>query len=353
MMESIQQVKYGNDMEMYVHYPDFIWVCIASFLFGGICWYIGTVASLSNWFDGRPLIVSYLFNVLIASLALFYIRSVIKLLDKKKSWLLHLGDRLGTQFFFCVLLPTVLIFGVLRPVAAPKSEWIWLPLLVIFVCILLFNMIYTTFFYWSVYRKRERYLIRLERALQQHNNIIGREGGQVDLQSFDSSDYMEPSLADETGKETDSVEEIDLTLLKSINPALKEFVINNRYLTKKIMYNELGIFLFEKTNNTPIVKLYLKEDMADSKGCEQRSLNEIVRDTHGFVQKIDRHHAIPLAMIKACYQLKGGRLRILLHRPFGAIESFKVAPTIARRIKDWVMLQVPIEKENTNNNNLE
>jgi hypothetical protein len=36
MMKSIQQVKYAKDTEMYVHYPDFIWVCIASFLFGGI-----------------------------------------------------------------------------------------------------------------------------------------------------------------------------------------------------------------------------------------------------------------------------------------------------------------------------
>ncbi|WP_394677549.1 hypothetical protein [uncultured Sphingobacterium sp.] len=352
MMKSIQQVKYGKDTEMYVHYPDFIWVCIASFLFGGICWYIGAVTALSGWFDSRPLIVSYLFNVIIAALTLFYIRWGIKLLDKKKSWLLHMGDRLGTQFFFCVLLPTVALFGILKPVAAPKSEWIWLPLLVIFVCILLFNMIYTTFFYWSVYRKREWYLIRLERTLQQHNSILVGEDGPIDFQSFDPSNNMEPALADETGKETDSVEEIDLALLKSINPALKEFVINNRYLTKKIMYSELGIFLFEKTNNTPIVKLYLKEDMVDSKGCEQRSLSEIVRDTHGFVQKIDRHHAIPLAMIKTCYQLKGGRLRIILHVPFGAIESFEVAPTIARRIKDWVMLQVPIEKENTNNNNL-
>ncbi|HBI87493.1 MAG TPA: hypothetical protein DDY75_06345, partial [Sphingobacterium sp.] len=170
-MESNQQVKYAKDTEMHVHYPDFIWVWIASFLFGGICWYIGAVTALSGWFDNRPLIVSYLFNVFIAALTLFYIRAVIKLLDKKKSWLLHMGDRLGTQFFFCVLLPTVALFGILKPVAAPKSEWIWLPLLVIFVCILLFNMIYITFFYWSIYRKRERYLIRLERTLERQKKV--------------------------------------------------------------------------------------------------------------------------------------------------------------------------------------
>lgn len=351
-MESNQQVKYAKDTEMHVHYPDFIWVWIASFLFGGICWYIGAVTALSGWFDSRPLIVSYLFNVVIAALTLFYIRWGIKLLDKKKSWLLHMGDRLGTQFFFCVLLPTVALFGILKPVAAPKSEWIWLPLLVIFVCILLFNMIYITFFYWSIYRKRERYLIRLERTLERQKKVAVNADAQIDAQSFDLYDTIDPASVDEIIKETDAVEEIDLTLLKSINPAQEEFVINNKYLTKKIMYTELGIFLFEKTNNTPIVKLYLKEDMEDSKGCEQRSLNEIVRDTHGFVQKIDRHHAIPLDMIKACYQMKGGRLRIILHVPFGDIDSFVISSTISRRIKDWVMLQVPIEKENILNNNL-
>ncbi|MGE8302755.1 MAG: hypothetical protein ACN6OW_24520, partial [Sphingobacterium paramultivorum] len=232
-MESNQQVKYAKDTEMHVYYPDFIWVWIASFLFGGICWYIGAVTALSGWFDSRPLIVSYLFNVIIAALTLFYIRWGIKLLDKKKSWLLHMGDRLGTQFFFCVLLPTVALFGILKPIAAPKSEWIWLPLLVIFVCILLFNMLYITFFYWSIYRKRERYLIRLERTLQRQNSIAVNADAQIEAQSFDLYDTIDPASADETIKETDAVEEIDLTLLKSINPALEEFVINNKYLTKK------------------------------------------------------------------------------------------------------------------------
>lgn len=351
-MESNQQAKYVKDTEIQVHYPDLIWVCIASFLFGGVCWYLGAVTALSGWFDSEPLIVSYLFNVFIAALALFYIRAIIKLLDKKKSWRTHMGDRIGMQFFFGVLLPTVFLFGIIKPVAPPKSEWIWLPLLVIFVCILLFNMIYATFFYWSYDQKRDCYVIELERDVQQQNITIAAEDRQIDIHSFDTPDHIDIPLADETGKEADSVEEIDLTLLKSINPAQEEFVINNRYLTKKIMYNELGIFLFEKTNNTPIVKLYLKEDMEDSKGCEQRSLNEIVRDTQGFVQKIDRHHAIPLDMIKSCYQLKGGRLRIVLHVRFGDMDSFLISSTISRRIKDWVMLQVPIEKENIINNNL-
>lgn len=192
-------------------------------------------------------------------------------------------------------------------------------------------------------------MITLTNGGQQQNRTVGVANKQVVPQSIDLYDAIDATLTDEISKETDAVEEIDLTLLKSIHPAQEEFVINNKYLTKKIMYTELGIFLFEKANNTPIVKLYLKEDMEDSKGCEQRSLSEIVRDTRGFVQKIDRHHAIPLDMIKACYQIKGGRLRIILHVPFGAIDSFEVSPTISRRIKDWVMLQVPIEKDNSTN----
>lgn len=149
-MESNQQVRYAKDTEMLVQYPDFIWVCIASFFFGGMCWYIGIITSLSDWFDSMPLIVSYLFNVFIAALTLFYIRSVIKLLDKKKSWLLHMGERLGMQFFFAVLLPTVFLFGIIKPFAPPKNEWIWLPLLVIFAYNLIFNMMYTIFFLWSM-----------------------------------------------------------------------------------------------------------------------------------------------------------------------------------------------------------
>lgn len=349
-MESIQQVKYSKDTEVHVHYPDFIWVCIASVLFGGICWYIGHIAALSDWFEDSPLILSYLFYVMIIAVALFYTRTMIKLLDKRKSWLHNFGDRLGAQFFFCVLLPTIFLFAIIRPVAPPKSEWIWLPLLVILGGMLFFNMGYAIFFYSSVYRKRETYVGELEKRVE---HLEQKLSAQKEPQSAHLSDTQldeeEPFKTDEQEKEGDMTEEIDLALLKGMDTLEEEFLLNNRYLTKKIMYNELGIFLFEKTNNTPIVKLFLNSDMNEGIGCEQRSLNEIVRDTHGFVQKIDRHHAIPLDMIKACYQLKGGRLRIILRVPFGDMDSFVVSATISRRIKDWVMLQVPIEKDNSTN----
>jgi len=349
-MESIQQVKYSKDTEVHVHYQDFIWVCIASFLFGGICWYVGYTAALSEWLENSPLVVSYLFHVLIVAIALFYTRTTIKLLDRKKSWLHNFGDRLGSQFFFCVLLPTIFLFVIIRPVAAPKSEWIWLPLLVIFGGMSFFNMMYAISFYSSIYRKRESYIGGLESRVQ---DLEQKLSAQKEPQSAHLSDTQldeeEPSKTDETEKEGDMSEEIDLALLKGMDTLEEEFLLNNRYLTKKIMYNELGIFLFEKTNNTPIVKLFLNSDMNEGIGCEQRSLNEIVRDTRGFVQKIDRHHAIPLDMIKACYQLKGGRLRIILRVPFGDMDSFVVSSTISRRIKDWVMLQVPIEKDNSTN----
>ncbi|MDF2476498.1 MAG: hypothetical protein K0S24_1981 [Sphingobacterium sp.] len=349
-MESIQQVKYSKDTEVHVHYPDFIWVCIASVLFGGICWYIGYIAALSDWFEDSPLILSYLFYVLIVAIALFYTRTIIKLLDRKKSWLHNFGDRLGAQFFFCVLLPTIFLFAIIRPVAAPKSEWIWLPLLVILGGMLFFNMGYAIFFYSSVYRKRETYVRELEKRVGHLEQKLSEQEGQLALWSNNRLvGEEEPSKTDENEKEGDTTEDIDLALLKGMDTLEEEFLLNNRYLTKKIMYNELGIFLFEKTNNTPIVKLFLKGNMEDGIGCEQRSLNEVVRDTNGFVQKIDRYHAIPLDMVKSCYQLKGGRLRIILHVPFGDTDSFVVSSTISRRIKDWVMLQVPIEKDNSTN----
>jgi len=348
-MESIQQVKYSKDTEVHVHYQDFIWVCIASVLFGGICWYVGYTAALSEWLENSPLVVSYLFHVLIVAIALFYTRTTIKLLDRKKSWLHNFGDRLGSQFFFCVLLPTIFLFVIIRPVAAPKSEWIWLPLLVIFGGMSFFNMMYAISFYSSIYRKRESYIGGLESRVQDLEQKLSEQEEQLALWPNKQLVEEESSKTDDTEREGDAAEEIDLALLKGLDTLEEEFLLNNRYLTKKIMYNELGIFLYEKTNNTPIVKLFLKGDMEDGIGCEQRSLNEVVRDTKGFVQKIDRYHAIPLDLVRACYQLKGGRLRIVLNIPFGDIDSFDLSPTISRRIKDWVMLQVPIEKENNTN----
>ncbi|MFU1857234.1 hypothetical protein ACK8HY_09475 [Sphingobacterium sp. NGMCC 1.201703] len=344
-MENTRQVKYSKNTEMQVHYPDFIWVCIASFLFGGVCWYIGTMAALSSWFNHSPLLFSYLFHVLIAAVVLFYIRVAIRFLDRRKSWLFHTGDRLGTQFFFCVLLPTVFLFGVIKPVAMSKSEWIWLPLLVIFVCILLFNMIYTVFFYRIVLRSKEYEMVRLERTVLHQEQRLAELVGQTASLPADLYNGPEAVAAENGAKEAVPLEEINLPLLRTMDPLCEGFLLNNKFVTKKITYSELGIFLFEKTNNTALVKLFLKDNMEDSKYCEQRSLNEVVRDTRGYVQKIDRHHAIPLGMVKACYQLKGGRLRLVLAVPFGNIECFDISPTTSRRIKEWIMLQVSIEKD--------
>ncbi|QQD11819.1 hypothetical protein [Sphingobacterium sp. UDSM-2020] len=86
--------------------------------------------------------------------------------------------------------------------------------------------------------------------------------------------------------------------------------------------------------------------MGERIAYEQRSLNEVVRDTNGFVQKIDCYHAVAADMIHACNLLKGGRLRIVLKVPFEGKVDFEVSAKIVRRIKGRVMLQVLLKRNN-------
>jgi hypothetical protein len=146
-------------------------------------------------------------------------------------------------------------------------------------------------------------------------------------------------------KEADAADELDLAALKTIDAEQEEFLLNNKFFTKKITYSELGLFVFENTSNTPMVKLYLKSDMGESIACEQRSLSEVVRCTKGFVRKIGRNKAIPLDMIQACYLLKDGRFRIVFKMPIEGKDYEEISPGVSKQIKDWVMLHVPIEKE--------
>ncbi|MEN5057809.1 hypothetical protein [Sphingobacterium kitahiroshimense] len=344
-MKSSYLIMYPKGMEVDVHYPDFTWLCIASFAFGGVCWYLGYLGAAASWLENSSVVVSYLFYVLIVFLAFFYIRAMIIILDKKQNWLLNPEKRAVKQIFLCCLLPTVFLFGVIRPVAIPKDEWLWLPLLVIFGGILLFNIWYSVYFFVAIYHKRKHHIYELKRTVLQQNLTISDLEKQVVFLSSIENETEEITEVEAAEKETDLTEEIDLSRIKSIDPEQEEFLLNNRFLTQKIMYSQIGLFVFENNNNTPMVKLYLKADMGDSIGCEQRSLNEVVRDTNGFVQKIGRYHAVAADMIQSCNLLKGGRLRIVLKVPFEGKVDFEISAKIARRIKGWVMLQVPIEKE--------
>lgn len=342
-MKSNQIILYPKGTEVDMRYPGFTWLCIASFAFGGVCWYLGYLGASAAWFENSSVIVSYLFYVLIVSITFFYIQTIIILLDKRQNWLLHPEKRVASQFLLCCMLPTLILFGVIRPVAIPKDEWLWLPLLVIFISLLLFNTWYTIYFLVSSSHKNKRYILELERKVLHLKISILNE--QLAGKSSIENEAIEIIEVEVPEKETDLSEEIDLSWVKSIDPQQEEFLLNNRFLTQKIMYSELGLFVFENNNNTPIVKLYLKTDMSESIGCEQRSLNEVVRDTKGFVQKIGRYHAVAVDMIHACYLLKGGKHRIVLKVPFEGKVDFEVSPKIAKRLRNWIMLQVPIEKE--------
>jgi len=344
-MKSSQLIMYRKGTEVDVHYPDFIWLCIASFAFGGVCWYLGYLGAAAAWLENTSVVVSYLFYVLIVFLAFFYIRALIIVLDRKQNWLLNPQKRFATQLFTCCLLPTLFLFGVIRPVAIPKDEWLWLPLLVIFGGVLFLNILYTSCFFVALDHKRRCSILELERMVLHRDLKISILNEQLQSMSSIENEAEEITVAEGAEKETDLTEEIDLSRVKSIDPEQEEFLLNNRFLTQKIMYSELGLFAFENNNNTPIVQLYLKTDMGERIACEQRSLNEVVRDTNGFVQKIGRYHAVAADMIHACNLLKGGRLRIVLKVPFEGKVDFEVSAKIARRIKGWVMLQVPIEKE--------
>lgn len=341
-MKSNQLVMYPKGTEVDVHYPGFIWLCIASFGFGGVCWYLGYLGAVSSWLSNSSVVVSYLFYVLIVAIAFFYIRTVVILLDKKQNWLLVPGKRFAYQFFLCCLLPTLFLFWVIRPVAIPKDEWLWLPLLVLFKGILLLNIGYAFYFWIVMGHKKDHQIVGLERTILRQDYKIAT----LEERMVPSTPHIDEIIPDEIEeKEVDTSDELDLAALKAIDPQQEEFLLNNKFFTKKIMYSELGLFVFENTNNTPIVKLYLKSDMGESIACEQRSLTEVVRDTKGFVRKIGRNKAIALDVIQACYLLKDGRLRIVFKIPIEGKDYEEISPKLSKQIKDWVMLYVSIEKE--------
>lgn len=345
-MKGNQLVRYSKDTELQVHYPDFIWLWIASFCFGFVCWYLGYIGALMTWFENMPLVVSYLFYVLVSAAAFFSISAVIKVLDRKMNWLTVPEKRFSMQFFCCFILPAVFLFAVTQPIALPKNEWLWLPLSVIFGAVLMLNLVYTLYFYCIVFVVERRHRFWLQQQVCELEEKIMDLRSQLPPYAQGEHTAAEMPPSGELSAESDPAEEIDIASVRALDPQQEAFLLNNRLLTKKIMYDELGMFEYENTSNTPLVKLYLRKDMTEDFACEQRSLNEVVRDTGGYVQKIDRHHAIPLHMIQTCQQLKGGKLRIALNVPFDGQREFQVSSRISRRIKEWVMLQVPIEKDN-------
>ena len=341
-MKSIEQDKYQDTEVLAVNYPDVIWLLIASCAFGGVCWYLGYQGALADWLTDWPIITSYLFFALMAAITFLYIRLVIALLDKKQNWLYFPQKRIGTQFFFCCVLPTIFLFWIIGPDTLAKDEWLLFPLMVIFSGVLVLNMCYTVYFYVAIHQKQKKQIVELKDVNHQQQLKIKDLEKQVNLFSPDLEEVKEIPEAESGDKDIDFMEEIDLPLIKAMDPEQEVFLLNNKILSQKILYKDLGIFTYKNS----IVSLYLKNAMDESLTCgEQRSLKEVVNSTRGFVQKIDRDKAIPLDMIRACHGLKRGRLRILLKIPFEGRYDFEVSDKIAKHIREWVMLQVPIEKE--------
>ncbi|MGJ1444684.1 hypothetical protein ACR784_11420 [Sphingobacterium multivorum] len=341
-MKSFSKNRYQDNRTLTVQYPDGIWQLIASFIFGGFCWYLGYRGALAEWLLDWPVTYSYLFFVLMVAIIFFYIRLVIVILDKKQNWLVNPEKRAGMQLFFCCILPTLLLFWIIGPDPQAKDEWLLFPLMVIFSGILVLNMSYTVYFYVAVYH-RQKILI-----LEQKETILQQESRTIDLQ--EQIELLSPGIEElkeilETAgedRDVDAMDEIDLALLRSMDLEQEVFLLNNKILSQKISYKDIGIFTYKNG----IVSLYLRTAMDENLTCgEQRSLKEVVNSTKGFVQKIDRDKAIPLDMIQACQQLKRGRLRIVLKIPFEGRYYFEVSDKIAKHIREWVMLQVPIEKE--------
>jgi len=341
-MKSIRQDKYQDTKDLTVNYPDVIWLLIASFAFGGVCWYLGYQGALADRLANWSIISSYLFFVLMVAITFLYIRLVIVLLDKRQNWLTDPEKRIGTQLFFCCVLPTLFLFWIIGPDAMAKDEWLLFPLMVIFSGVLVLNMCYTVYFYVAIYQSQKKILVELNEVNhRQQLKIIDLEE-QIDLLSPDLEEVKEILETEAGDRDLDSMDEIDLALVKSMDPEQEVFLLNNKILSQKILYKDLGIFTFKNS----IVSLYLKTAMHENLTCgEQRSLKEVVNSTKGFVQKIDRDKAIPFGMIQSCHQLKRGRLRIVLKLPFEGRYNFEVSDKIAKHIKEWIMLQVPIEKE--------
>lgn len=341
-MKSTGQDKYQDTKELAVNYPDVIWLLIASFAFGGVCWYLGYRGALVDWLANWPVTLSYLFFALTVTITFSYIRLVIVLLDRKQNWLYVPGKRISTQLFFCCVLPTLFLFWIIGPDTIAKDEWLLFPLMVIFGGVLILNMCYTVYFYLAIYQKQKKIIVEQREVNHQQQLKITWLEKQIDLLSPDLEEVQEVLEAEAGDKDTDSMEEIQLPLIKAMDPEREVFLLNNKILSQKILYKDLGIFTFKNS----MVSLYLKNAMDENLTCgEQRSLKEVVNITKGFVQKIDRDKAIPLDMIRTCYGLKRGRLRIVLKIPFEGRYDFEVSDKIARHIREWVMLQVPIEKE--------
>lgn len=341
-MKSMGQDNYRGSKELDVNYPDVIWLLIASFAFGGICWYVGYRGALAGRLAEWPIIYSYLFFVLMVAITFLYIRLVIVLLDRRQSWLSVPEKRISSQLFFCCVLPTFFLFWIIGPDVMAKEEWLLFPLMVLFSGVLVLNMCYTVYFYSTIYQRQKKLSEKLREDNQrQQLKIIDLED-QINLFSPDLQEVKEILEAGIADKDPDSMEEIDLAIIKCMDPEQEVFLLNNKILSQKILYKDLGIFTYKNG----LVSLYLKKAMSENLTCgEQRSLKEVVNSTKGFVQKIDRDKAIPLDMIQSCHQLKRGRLRIVLRIPFEGRSDFEVSDKIAKHIREWVMLKVPIEKE--------
>lgn len=341
-MKSLSKNGYQDNRKLTVQYPDGIWQLIASFIFGGFCWYLGYRGDLADWLLNWPVTYSYLFFVLIVAIIFFYIRWVIVILDKKHNWLVHPEKRAGMQLFFCCILPTLLLFWIIGPDPQANDEWLLFPLMVIFSGILVLNMCYTVYFYVAVYHRQIIVTLEQKETILEQESRIRDLQGQIELLSSgieQAKQIHEPAGEDRDG---DPMDEIDLTLCRSIDLEQEVFLLNNKIMVQKIRYKDIGIFTYKNG----MVSLYLRNAMDENLTCgEQRSLKEVVNITKGFVQKIDRDKAIPLDMIQACQQLKRGRLRIELKIPFEGRHYFEVSDKIAKHIREWVMLQVPIEKE--------
>ncbi|MEZ0454139.1 hypothetical protein ABTW24_21285 [Sphingobacterium thalpophilum] len=244
-MKSIGQDKYQDNTDLTVNYPNVIWLLIASFVFGGVCWYLGYQGALADRLSDWSIISSYLFFVLMVAITFLYIRLVIVLLDKRQNWLTDPEKRIGTQLFFCCVLPTLFLFWIIGPDAMAKDEWFLFPLMVIFSGVLVLNMCYTVYFYFAIYQSQKKLLIELNKVNHQQQLKISDLEEQIDLLSPDLEEVREILEAETGDRDPDSVDEIDLVLVKSMDPGQEVFLLNNKILSQKILYKDLEFLLLK------------------------------------------------------------------------------------------------------------
>ena len=234
-MKSFNENRSLDNRKLTVQYPDGIWQLIASFVFGGFCWYLGYRGALAEWLLDWPVTYSYLFFVLIVAIIFFYIRLVIVILDKRENWLVNPEKRAATQLLFCCILPSLLLFWIIGPDKLAKDEWLLFPLMVIFSGILVLNMGYTAYFYVAInQRQRKLILEQKETILQQQLKMRNLEE-QFELFSPDLEELKEILETAEEDKDVDSMDEMDLVQVKSIDVEKEVFQLNNKILTQTIL----------------------------------------------------------------------------------------------------------------------